>query len=897
MNPELWERVEAIFQEARALDEADRAAFLDRECADHPKWRSEVESLLAAGADAGTFLDTPVAPGVVHQALDDVTAAEPAEENSLAGTMLGPYRMLSPIGAGGIGTVWLAERADASYDTTVAIKVIKRGMDTDDLLNRFRTERQVLANLDHPNIARLIDGGAVPDGRPYLAMEYVDGRPIDVYCREQAMPIKDRLRLFCKVCDAVQHAHRNLVIHRDLKPGNVLISDSGEPKLLDFGIAKVLVPEGAEARDVTATGQRLLTPRYASPEQVRGESCTTATDVYSLGVILFELLTGRDPYGVDVRTPAALESAICDTEPSRPSTAVTDAGAVTDGDDTRRVARLLRGDIDNIVLMALRKDPQRRYASVDQFAGDVRRYLSGLPVLARADTFWYRSSKFVRRNPLGVGAMALVIGVLATSVVLVARQADLADRARIHAEEQADIARRTSGFLQNMLSSVNPDLAQGGDVTLLRQLLDDAEARVTAELADSPTVAAPVHYVIGTTYHALGLFEEAQRHLEAAVDLRRETDNESVLMRVESELALATTLEKRGDYDRAEHLVRAALEVQRVEIGAAAPEIGSTLNLLGVIVQSHDAEAGEQIFREALPLLAKGGDEFRDSHISCLQHLGTILSQTFRNEEASAHFAEAVALGRARYGPVSTQTAMLVHNYATFLRRQSEFEESRALYEEALQIKRTLYDEPHTSLAVTLNNYATLLELVKDWDAAEETYLEAIDIHIETLGRVHRDVGTALNNLAGLYRQTERYDEAEERYLEAVSIYEQALGVDHFWVTIALTNLAIVYERQGRYDDMEPIVRRSYDIQSVAQPDGSIWTARTETMLGVCLSMRGDFEEAETLLLKGYQFLEADVGDANSTTQRAIARLVVLYERWGRENEAKMWRLRSAGED
>jgi serine/threonine protein kinase len=440
LTPQRWEQIRQVFDGALERPAQDRAAYLRVLCARDEELRREVETLLLSSEQAGEFLETPAAhlsQFISRDSWRDDDVGEYPE-----GYRLGPYQFVRRIGRGGMGAVWLATRFDQEYRKQVAIKMVKRGMDSQEILRRFRTERQVLANLDHPNIARLIDGGSTPEGLPYLVMEYVEGTPIDQYCEWRRCSISERLHLFRAVCSAVHYAHQNLVVHRDIKTGNILVAD-GVPKLLDFGIAKLLSPDGVTL-DLAQTRpeMRPMTLDYASPEQVRGEPITTATDVYSLGVLLFRLLTGKMPYGSKLGSQAAMQHAICEMEPLRPSalvladdsTGVPEATqkmqAVSESRDKarKRLRKKLAGDLDNIILMALRKEPHRRYLSVEQFSEDIGRYLEGRPVIARLDTPGYRFAKFVRRNAEGVAA-AVIIGVALISVAIISRRSEIVDAA------------------------------------------------------------------------------------------------------------------------------------------------------------------------------------------------------------------------------------------------------------------------------------------------------------------------------------------------------------------------------------------------------------------------------------------------------------------------------------
>lgn len=426
MSSERFRRIEDLFHSAVELPDEEREAFLQRRCADDPALRAEVERLLAAHVRSTDFISSPAIAGVREWASDE----------SLVGQLVGPYRLVREIGRGGMGAVYLAERADGQYQQRVALKVIKRGMDTEQVLARFRAERQILASLDHPNIARLLDGGSTERGVPFFAMEYIEGEPIDAWAERRALSVEDRLRLFIQVCGAVAYAHQHLVVHRDIKPLNILVTPDGVPKLLDFGIAKVLHQDD----DVTSTvtGMRLLTPEYASPEQVEGRHATTVSDVYALGVVLYELLTGRSPYRLRSRSPLDVVEAVRTTDPERPSAV----------GGTEKLRRRLRGDLDTILLTALRKEPARRYQSVEQFAGDLRRHLEGLPVRARPDTFGYRAGKFVRRNKVPVAAGVLVALAMLGGTAATAYQAREARAAQERAERRfADVRKLANALL------------------------------------------------------------------------------------------------------------------------------------------------------------------------------------------------------------------------------------------------------------------------------------------------------------------------------------------------------------------------------------------------------------------------------------------------------------------
>lgn len=445
MTPERWKRVEALFERALELEADQRPVFLQNNCNGDEELRREVQSLLDSHGRAGSFIDQPS----LFIAANEIDGNEAAISS---GELVGSYRVVQEIGRGGMGAVYLAERADEQYRKRVAIKLVKRGMDTDSVLRHFRNERQILANFDHPNIARLLDGGTARNGLPYFVMEHVEGLPIDAYCETRALPLTERLELFREVCAAVTYAHHHAVIHRDIKPSNILVTKDGVPKLLDFGIAKILQPGSVVEASATITGLRLLTPDYASPEQVQGKPVTTATDVYSLGVVLYQLLTGQKPYRLKTGTAEEISRAITEQEPARPSTAVAKAA----GSSKSQIPnpKLLRGDLDNIVLKALRKEPERRYQSVEQFSGDIRRYLEARPVRARKDTIHYRIAKFVRRNRVATAAAMLVFLSLVGGIIATTWEARRARAEEAVAKDEKKRAERRFNDVRHLAHSV-----------------------------------------------------------------------------------------------------------------------------------------------------------------------------------------------------------------------------------------------------------------------------------------------------------------------------------------------------------------------------------------------------------------------------------------------------------
>ncbi|MGH9752026.1 MAG: tetratricopeptide repeat protein, partial [Blastocatellia bacterium] len=688
-----------------------------------------------------------------------------------------------------------AARDDEQFRQQVAIKIIKRGMDTDFVRDRFLRERQILASLDHPHIARLFDGGATPDGLPYFVMEFVAGDPITSYCRRHQLSVNEKLKLFRKVCSAVQHAHQKLVIHRDLKPSNILIAEDGEPKLLDFGIAKMLSPELGQAHTRTETALRLMTPEYASPEQARGEAAATTTDVYSLGVVLYELLTDRRPHEFKTCAPAEIERAICDTEIEEPSKVV---GRMT-GAPTR-LSRQLAGDLDNIVLMAMRKEPERRYQSVEQFSEDTRRYLAGLPVVARKDTFGYRAGKFVRRHKAGVAILALLIVLAVAMAVQSARIA----RERDRANQEAATAQAVTQSLVAMFEVANPGKARGNVITA-RELLDQGAEKVVQDLKGQPVVQAKLLDTIGLLYQSIGLYDREQPLLEEALKLRRQAfGNESQ--------DVATSLDHlggmarlKGDYARGESLLREALAMRRKLLGAESMDVAVSLNNLALLLHERGQyDEAERLHRESLEMRRKLlGQEHLEVAIS-LNNLGLTLYARGHSDDAERMFRESLEMRRKLLGPDHHEVAWSMSNLAAWLHRKGRLEEAERLHREALAIRSQWLGKDQSETIHTLGALASILRDKGDCRAALPLFEEAISRGTALLGPDHLDVAGDKSASGPCLTRLGRYREAEERLQAAYARLQAALGQQHWQTKLSIRRLAELYEAWGKPDQAKP---------------------------------------------------------------------------------------------
>jgi len=940
-----WGRIEALFDEAAALPAGERAAFLSGTCGEDLAMRREVESLLAADEKAAGFLGRPA-----------VAVASPPPPLTLVGRRIGHYRVEAKLGEGGMSTVYLAVRADDAYQQKVALKVLGCGTDRADLSARFRAERQILASLDHPGIARLLDGGTTDDGRPYLIMEHIEGAPLDQYCDALRLGIEARVDLFRQVCAAVQYAHQNLVVHRDIKPSNIMIDAAGVPRLLDFGIAKLLEGAGMPGTiEATVTGQRLMTPQYASPEQVEGGAITTATDVYSLGVLLYVLLTGHLPYRLPGTSSDALQRAVVEQDPERPSTAVGRATRAGTPAPSQRIAgegptqealsearglrpgqhrRKLRGDLDNIVLMALRKEPGRRYASVGLLSEDLRRYRAHLPVTAQPDTLGYRARKFVSRHKAGVGAaavaLAMILGLAATMTVQAVRLARQRDEIRA----ERDKAVKLTHFLEQVFAGSDPSEARGETLTA-REILDKGAGRAIGELADQPETQASLALVIGRVYQSLGLRDRALPLLQQSLALRQRLHGKSDLGVAESLLALAALDQERSEYATAEAGQRQALAILRGSLTSEDPRIGDALNDLSatLIARAKYPEA-ESVLRDALAIHRKAHGNAHETVAGDLSNLGSVLRKMGKFPEAEASHREALATGRRVFGPVHPKLARQVNNLAVVLKDEGRLEEAETLAREALGITHKLYGAEHPDIALQLSNLGSILLSRGDYEGAIGTARQGLEMRRKLFGPDHEQVAMSLSNLGDALEQGGNPSAARPLYEEALRIQRKVLGPEHPRYAVVLTHLADLSLAEGDLARAESLAREAMEIRrKVLGPDhadfgvslmtlGSIrlavkpgeeaegllrgglavltkalpaghWRiAEAESRLGAGLAERGKAVEAEPLLVGGYEGLARGRGANGGITVAALKRLVAFYEAQGNAAAAASYRAR-----
>jgi serine/threonine-protein kinase len=833
-------RLTDIFHQALECTVADRGAFLDAACVGIPDVRAEVESLLAAFAQAGDFIAV----------LDPQRGAALIEQTSdveQSGQRVGPYRLIRELGRGGMGVVFLAERAEGGFDQRVVVKLIKRGMDSDAILQRFLRERQILAGLDHTSVARLFDGGVTDDGQPYFAMEYVDGKPLTTYCDERELTVHERLRLFEDTCRAVQYAHGKLVVHRDLKPSNILVTNDGQLKLLDFGIAKLLDQED-DITALTQAGMRLLTLGYAAPEQVRGEPVTTAADVYALGVILYELLTGVRPHQAEERSRADVARAVCEVEPRRPSLVVA---------SQPRLARRLRGDLDTIVLKALSKECSRRYTSAEALAEDVHRHLAGHPVLARRDTAIYVAAKFVRRHKVAVAAATVVTVSLVLGLIGTAWQATVAARERDRARVEAERAQAVKEFLVGLFKASDPVESKGEAITA-RELMERGAERIERELASQPALQAELLDTVTLISHSIGRYDRAKALGERALDRARLAYGPDHPQVTEALETLGWMLQASGDSAAAEAVARQAVAQRRRLSPADSPALARSLELLAVLLRERARpNDAEPLHREALAIRQRRlGGEHPDTALT-LSNLANVLYMKGDYSTAAEKQREVVRIQRKTLGDRHASVATSLVSLGAALLQDGDIAGAETAHQEALDLRRQVYGEEHPRVSESLHHLAAARQAKGDLSGAEVLYRQALVMERTFKGEDHRDVGIVMDNLAHTLAQQARFGDAMPLFAQANTLLRRAVGNDHPLLARTLERHGLALVEQGRAREARPLLDECVAIMSARYGTGHpalasalAASARAKAALGEHIEAERVFREALDLQRK-----------------------------------------------
>jgi serine/threonine protein kinase/Tfp pilus assembly protein PilF len=879
------------------LDEAEIARIVARAGGLGPRERfAYIKSACANDADA--FDRVLLAHNITRE---NRLKADGQDEEALwevdrSGQILGPWKLRRRLGGGGMSDVYLAERT-GEYSHQVAVKLVRPGLVSRADHNRLRAERQILARLNHRNIARLLDGGTTSDGIPYLVMEYVDGERIDLYCDRHRLSLTERLALFRGVCAAVHAAHQNLVVHRDLKPSNILVTRDRTLKLLDFGIAKLIeVREATHTLALTQADVRLFTPGHASPEQVKGELITTATDVYLLGVLLYELLTGRRPFDMRDARLSEMEQIICNQSPPLPSSTMNpralpaiervqiENAAEVRNTSPQRLRRELSGDLDNIVMKALRKEPERRYTSADELAADLRRFEDGQPVIARRDTWRYRSTKFVRRHALVVTASAALVVLLAGVATAMTLQAHRLDQQRTIAEQEKRRSEETAKFLASLFEIADPTATQGREITA-REILGRGALRIQTELRDAPETQANLMETIGRVYLSLGLDTEARPQLEKALVMREQQyagDHESKA----SNLAALGKLEQTaGRYEPAAKHFQDALAMNERLHGRRHLAVASSLEELGQLQKVRgDYKSAEKSLRESLELFTELEGPKSPRVSSVMNELAQVIQRRGDPKGAEDLYRRALAIDRAANNELNV--AYHTHNLAIVLQNRGALDEARPLFEESVALLRRVLGEKHPDTLDALGNYGRYLKAVGELTSAEDVFRQVLRTDIEVRGAGHMAVGYDHANLGNLLLDKGEAAEAEKEFHEALQIYAATLPPDHQYVASAQTGLARALVDLGRLDEATIAANRALTLWRDSVPEGNPQIASVQAIEGQILARRGDDARAESLLATSHDRLSTAYGESDSRTRATARALGDLYRRTGRASLA-----------
>ncbi|MBI4907736.1 MAG: serine/threonine protein kinase [Acidobacteria bacterium] len=826
---EQWDRVQDLFDRASHLPREQRAAFVAGECAGDDRLRALVGELLGSITRSDEWFADSITPAI---------QAGLAGGDISPGARLGPYEILEKLGEGGMGQVFRARRDDDVFRKEVAIKVVPAAFASPALVERFRTERRILAALDHRNIARVLDGGSTPEGAPYLVMEYVPGLPLLQHCSQTELNVRERVTLFRTICDAVQYAHENLVVHRDLKPANVIVGSDGTAKLLDFGIAKLLEQEPGTGSLETRSFERLMTPEYASPEQIRGEPVTTATDVYSLGAMLYEMLSGQRPYALGTQTLGEMERIVTEQD-ARP---------------LGQVRKELAGDLENIAAKAMQKQPAQRYRSAGQLSEDLGRYLDGFPVQARADSAWYKAGKFARRHKLPMAALTMTVAALATFLTLLVRERNATERERAAAE-------RVVQFLVGSFSVADPSMNRGRQATA-RDILDNGVARIESELQDQPETMGRMLTTMGEVYGVVGEQKLAQRLLERAVAAQSDRGQRAAALK-----RLGAVQTTNGQWSIGEGSLRQAaawMKSSSVEQADVLAALASNLRMQGKL---DDAESTVQ---QALALMRRLRGEQHQDTADCLGILAQIRYDRADFAGALQRHRQALLIEEKAFGPVHRRVALRLNLIASALLQTREFQAAQQNMLRSLATFLKLYGEKQQDVATAWNDLSVIYSRQGKYDEAALANMESLRIYRTLNGDRHPFVVAALANLAQTRRRQEDVERAASHIAEAVEIAKQIGGRGTLEGAFAAYLGGVLDLDRGRFREAASQLREAARIRAEAQGPEHDSVLAVEGYLAIAHQGNGDFAAARAIY-------ERMVGIAEKRNQSAsLSRLTGL---------------------
>jgi tetratricopeptide (TPR) repeat protein len=866
MNTMRGESVKDLLHQALERSPDERGPFLDEACRSDPSLRAELDSLLSASEDVrSSFMQSPPVGDGMMVEIDSCTALEPGQ------IFAQRFQLVRKLGEGGMGQVWLADQT-SPVRRQVALKLIKAGMYDEAVVQRFQSERQSLAIMDHPAIAKVFDAGATGQGQPYFVMEYVPGMPITEYCDQKKLTIKQRLELFIHACEGVQHAHQKAVIHRDLKPANILVVEvdgKPAPRIIDFGLAKPTTARIDGESLFTEVGSFVGTPGYMSPEQADpgGQDVDTRTDVYSLGVVLYVLLTGTLPLDLNQRDQSLAEvlRKLREEEPPRPSTKVsTDRQSSTGtaqarGTEPAQLVSLLRGDLDWIAIKALEKDRARRYGTPSELAADLQRYLNHEPVIARPARTGYRLQRYLRRHRVGVAVAAVLILLLAGFAALQAVQLRRITRER-------DRATRITDFMTGMFKVSDPSEARGNTVTA-REILDKASNELETGLAKDPEVQAQMMQVMATTHENLGLYSHADNLAKRALHARQRLLGPDDPKTLESMTQLGGILEDEGRYPEAEKLENQALAAEQRVLGPEAPLTIQTIDTIAVILEDEGHyDKAEKLDRQVIELESRkmGPDDPRT--LRSMNHLGILLSDDGRYGDAEKEFRSLLDVSRRVLGPDHPQTLRAIANLGSALHMQGRLAEAEPLYRQLLSTDQRVLGPEHHELVVDMENLASLLSAENHLVEAEKLYREALEISSKTVGPEHPATLELTTNLAKTLFDEGHIPDAERLERKTIEVDVRVLGPENPDTLWAQCDLAKILNREGRYPEAEKLAQKTFAIQLRTLGSQHPDTLATLRQLGIAMAATQRYAEASNLFRDALKESDGTSGQGNRWT-------------------------------
>ncbi|WP_138430470.1 serine/threonine-protein kinase [Fodinibius saliphilus] len=934
MEQNQWEKVNKIVDTALELDKKERTTYIEENCKNDNKLKQHVTQLLAAIEESETedFLATPAT--YIDEMAGELTATD-ATASSMVGQHIGNYHLDELIGHGGMGSVFKGRRADGAYEKEIAIKILRRGMDTPSNIARFKRERNILANLEHPNIARLLDGGLTEEGLPYLVMEYVDGTPLLEYCNQNNLTIEERLELFEQVCFAVQHAHQNAIIHRDLKPSNILVNNEGKVKVLDFGIAKLIRAESSEGVTFqTRTGARMLTVGYSSPEQLEGQAITTATDAYVLGILLFELLADVHPFEMDDKNLVEIEKQVREKRPKNPSDKYAQLSSTEKkkiaqyrSTDTAKLTSLLTGDLDAIVMKALRKEPGHRYSSAEQLLEDLNRRKTNLPIIAREDTFRYNSSKFLKRHKTRLSVAAAFLSIIISLTVFYTWQiAQEKDKAQLEAQK----AQEVSSFLTDMFRASNPNYNPKDTVTAAT-FLKRGQERID-QLNDQPEIQGQLLEIMGRAYSEIGQFDKAAPLLNKSLKLRetyqgttstayiQSLDALGVLERLKGNFAeaesltqrslsvlknnqpnnkkllvnglneLGLILDQRGKYEQADSVYKEVLYIQQQLYKSEHPKLAHIFNnRAGVLRKLGKYEKAEELYRKALNIWKAQYGDIHPSTAMGYHDLALILNQRGKLEQADSLYHKGLTIDKKLYDAPERHIAQSYNNIGIFYGQQGRYQEAKPYLTKAVAMRRKLFDEYHPKLAESLNNLGRLNIELGNYEKAHSYLEEALKIDRKNFGGNHPYIAGDLANLARIEKEKGSLDIAKKHFEKSLSIFKANLPSDHRKIAGILTEIGKLHIIKNNISEAIPMLEKALAIKKKSYDKRSWQIAYTKSILGNALGKNMEYTKAESYLIPAYETLKKERGSSDTFTNHAKNSIIELYKDWGKTDMAKKY--------